>query len=188
MKNYFIMHGTGANPYSNWFGWLFNKLKKDNEKCIVPQFPINEDQNYKSWKKILQGYHDAGLINEGTIFICHSLACVFVTRFIVEMRIKITGIISVGGFNCATENSCIENNSFLTKDKVIEKISNFVKFYHCIYSNNDPHFSLDNLGHFADVVNAKKHMVENAGHFDEVAGFKEFPYLWELLDKINTIV
>ena len=182
------MHGTGANPYSNWFGWLFNKLNKDNEKCIVPQFPINEDQNYKSWKKILQGYHDAGLINEGTIFICHSLACVFVTRFIVEMRIKITGIISVGGFNCATENSCIENNSFLTKDKVIEKISNFVKFYHCIYSNNDPHFSLDNLEHFADVVNAKKHMVENAGHFDEVAGFKEFPYLWELLDKINTIV
>ena len=73
MKNYFIMHGTGASPYSNWFGWLFNKLNKDNEKCIVPQFPINEDQNYKSWKKILQGYHDAG--RRHNIYMSFTILC-----------------------------------------------------------------------------------------------------------------
>ena len=188
MKNYFIIHGADSNPYKDWFGWLFNKLDAEKEKCMVPQFPTGEEQNYKAWKKILQGYHDAGLINEGTIFICHSLACIFVTRFIVEMRIKITGIIAVSGFNSDTTEPSKANESFLTKDKVIEKISAYVKFYHCVYSDNDNYVSLENMEHFANVVSAKKHVLENSGHLDGESGFKEFPYLWELLDKINTIV
>ena len=42
--------------------------------------------------------------------------------------------------------------------------------------------------HFAKIVNAKVHEIENSGHINSESGFNEFPFIWELLDKINTIV
>ena len=190
MKNYFIIHGTNSDQYNNWFPWLYKKLIDKGEECIVPQFPINEHQSYKTWKTILKGYYDSGIINEDTIFVCHGLGCVFITRFVVEMRIKISGIISVCGFNSEGLNEEINNlnQSFLTKDKVLAKISNFVKFYHCIYSDNDEYLSIEDLMRFAKIVNAKVHEIENAGHLNSESGYNEFPFLWDLLDKINTIV
>ena len=190
MKNYFIIHGTRSNQYGNWIPWLYEKLAKSGEKCLVPNFPADEGMNYRKWKKILEGYLAAGEINEDTIFICHSLGCVFVTRFVVEHRLRISGIVAVAGFNddVIPEEYVALNKSFLTKDKTIAKISNYVKFFHCIFSDNDPYVQYDNLLNFAKLANAKVHEIEGGGHLNGEAGYNEFPFLWELLDKINTIV
>jgi len=191
MKNYFIIHGTKESPYGHWYPWLFSKLKNADENCIVPHFP--DEGNYKQWKKVLEGYVDAGLIGQDTIFICHSLGCVFVTRFIVEHKLRVSGIIAVSGFNAdgIGENSDFINEinkSFLAKNRVLLKAKNYVKFYHCIYSDNDPHLPIEVLMDFAKKTDAKVHEIEGAGHLTSQDGYAEFPFLWELLDKINTIV
>ena len=191
MKNYFIIHGTKESPYGHWYGWMYNKLKNAGENCIVPHFP--DEGNYKQWKKVLEGYVDAGVINADTIFICHSVGCIFVTKFLVEHRLRVSGIVAVAGFNAdgIGENSEFINEinkSFLAKSKVLQKVRSFVKFFHCIYSDNDPHLPIEVLMDFAKKTDAKVHEIEGAGHLTSADGYSEFPFLWELLDKINTIV
>lgn len=190
MKNYFIIHGAKGNQYANWFPWLYSKIENSGEKCFVPQFPTGGAHEYKQWKTILKGYAEAGIINEDTIFIAHSIGCVFITRFIVEMRIKVSGVIAVSGFNsdCLIEEYNDLNKNFLVRNKTLSKVGNYVKFYHCIYSDNDPKISMESLMDFAKCVNAKVHEIEGAGHLDSEAGYNEFPFIWDLIDKINTIV
>ena len=190
MKNYFIIHGTKGSQYGNWIPWLYSKFRNAGERCLVPQFPAEDGMNYKKWKNILEGYLDAGEINEDTIFICHSLGCVFVTRFVVEHKLRIAGIIAVAGFNgdVIPEEYVELNKSFLTRNRVIQKISKYVKFFHCIYSDNDPYVQIENLMNFAKLTSAKVHEIEGGGHLNGEAGYTEFPFLWDLLDKINTIV
>ena len=48
MKNYFIIHGSFANPDMDWYPWLKDELIKQNKNVIVPTFPVGVDiQNYE---------------------------------------------------------------------------------------------------------------------------------------------
>ena len=190
MKNYFIIHGTKSNQYGNWIPWLYNKFKNAGERCLAPQFPAEEGMTYKKWNKILEGYLNAGEINEDTIFVCHSLGCIFVSRFIVEHRLRVAGVVAVSGFNedVIPEEYVELNKTFLMRYRSLQKVTKFVKFFHCIYSDNDPYVQIENLMNFAKATNAKVHEIEGAGHLNSESGYSEFPFLWELLDKINTIV
>ena len=189
MKNYFIIHGINRSGYEHWLPWLYSKLTMAGEKCTVPHFPLDGD--YKQWKKVLEGYVDAGQIDADTIFVCHSIGAVFISRFIVEHKLRVSGIIAVAPFNCEG-NGAEELKKlivpFLTKARVMAKVKNYVKFYHCIYSDNDERIPYEESMNYAKAVGAKVHEIEGAGHFTSQDGYSEFPFLWELLDKINTIV
>ena len=88
--NYFIIHGSFGSPYSNWFGWLSDFISSDGKQVYVPAFPIGVgNQNYENWNKLLKVYVDLGLINEDTTIIAHSIAPVFVCKFLVENKVKI---------------------------------------------------------------------------------------------------
>ena len=66
----------------------------------MPHFPIGVGkQNYENWSKLLKYYVDLGLITENTIIIGHSIAPVFISKFLIENKIKIKKLISVCGFN-----------------------------------------------------------------------------------------
>lgn len=61
-----------------------------------------------TWKSIFMGYIDSGIINKNTIFICHSLGPLFVSRVLIEEKIRVKGMISVE----ATANHIMGNSSF----------------------------------------------------------------------------
>ena len=83
MENYFIIHGSFGTPYSNWFGWLHDFLSSDGKQIYVPDFPKGVGyQNYDNWTKLLKTYVDIGLINESTTIIAHSIAPVFISKFL----------------------------------------------------------------------------------------------------------
>ena len=100
MENYFIIHGSFSSPYSNWIGWLHDFIETDGKQVYVPNFPIGVGyQNYENWSKLFQYYLDLGLIHENTVIVAHSIAPVFVAKFLVEHKVKIKKLISVCGFN-----------------------------------------------------------------------------------------
>lgn len=46
--NYFIIHGSFGNPYSNWFSWLHEFLEDEGKQTYTPDFPIGVGyQNYE---------------------------------------------------------------------------------------------------------------------------------------------
>ena len=86
MENYFIIHGS----FGNWFGWLHDFIASENKDVYVPDFPVGVGvQNYDNWSNLLKCYLAVDLINENTTIIAHSIAPVFISKFLVENKVKV---------------------------------------------------------------------------------------------------
>ena len=97
MKNYFIIHGSFGHNKENWFPWLENKLKEQGFEVFNFNYPTPQEQNFENWSKVLDSVRDK--INEESIFVCHSIAPIFLIKYILSNKIKIRKLISVCGFN-----------------------------------------------------------------------------------------
>ena len=82
--NYIILHGSFGLKDGNWFPWLKKQLEGKDKKIDVPQMPVGVGkQNFESWSKIL----DKLTINENTIIIAHSIAPIFVCKYLITNKI-----------------------------------------------------------------------------------------------------
>ena len=182
-QNYFIIHGSYGNPYKNWIPSLKSQLSKRKLNCIVPSFTTPYKQDYKSWSTILMAYVKIGYITEETTFITHSLGGIFIAKFLIEHGIKIKKLITVAGFNNIQFD---EDNrlydSFYIEDKELKQICELCNEVICFYSDNDPYVPMDKAEIFTETVKGKKVLINNAGHFNEKYGYKEFR---EIMEYIN---
>ena len=176
VDNYFIIHGSFGSPYSNWFGWLTDFISDDGKQVYVPDFPIEVGyQNYDNWSRLLKVYLDAGLINENTTIIAHSIAPVFVCKFLVENKVRVKKIISVCGFN----NYLGINEDYDTVNKSmffdnLADVKDFAKDIICFYSDNDPYVDYQAEKDFADKIATELVLLHNAGHINSESGFDTF--------------
>ena len=183
MDNYFIIHGSFSSPYSNWIGWLHDFIEGEEKQVYVPDFPIGVGfQNYENWSKLLKYYVDLGLINENTTIIGHSIAPAFISKFLIENKLKVKKCIFVCGFNNylgIDEEYDAVNESMYTDG--IESVKNYAKDIICFYSNNDPYVKYEAELDFANKVATEKILVPNAGHINSESGYDTFedvvPYL-----------
>lgn len=182
-KNYFIIHGSYGNPYKNWIPSLKSQLSKRKLNCIVPSFTTPYKQDYESWSTILMSYFKIGYITENTTLITHSLGGIFIAKFLIEHGIKIKKLITVAAFNNIQFDKDNDlYNSFYIKDKELKQICELCNEVICFYSNNDPYVPIEKAEMFADIVKGKKIIINNAGHFNEKSGYKEFR---EIMEYIN---
>lgn len=174
--NYFIIHGSFSSPYSNWLGWLHNFIDAKGKQVYVPNFPIGvEYQNYDNWSKLLKTYLNIGLINENTTIIGHSIAPAFISKFLVENKIKVKKLIFVCGFNNyfgINEEYDIVNKTMYFDD--LEKVKEYASEIICFYSDNDPYVKYEAEKDFADTVGAKQIFMANAGHINSESGYDTF--------------
>ena len=174
--NYFIIHGSFGSPYSNWFGWLSDFISADGKQVYVPDFPIGVGyQNYDNWSKLLKVYLDLGLINEDTTIIAHSIAPVFVCKFLVENKVRVKKIISVCGFNNylgINEDYDAVNKSMFFDN--LDDVKDFAKEIVCFYSDNDPYVKFEAEKDFADKIATGQVLLHNAGHINAESGFDTF--------------
>ena len=183
MDNYFIIHGSFSSPYSNWIGWLHDFIEGEGKQVYVPDFPIGVGfQNYENWSKLLKYYVDLGLINENTTIIGHSIAPAFISKFLIENKLKVKKCIFVCGFNNylgIDEEYDAVNESMYTDG--IESVKNYAKDIICFYSNNDPYVKYEAELDFANKVATEKILVPNAGHINSESGYDTLedvvPYL-----------
>ena len=182
MKNYFIIHGSFANPNMDWYPWLKDELIKLNQDVIAPDFPVGlEIQNYSAWKNELDKYKDK--INENTVFIAHSIGPIFIIKYLKENNIKIDSLYSISGFNGMINIKDFDkvNESFFMED-----ISGFDKLCSrriAIYSDNDPFVPYNLLDDFSKKIKSEVHIINNAGHFIEDDGYDKFPELLSIIRK-----
>lgn len=176
MENYFIIHGSFSNPYQNWFRWLHSKLENEGKTVYCPDFPVGVGyQNYENWSKLLKVYLEAGLINENTVFVGHSIAPIFITKFLLENNLKVKKCIFVCGFNDyffdPNEYDRVNETMFTTD---IERIHDLCSEIVCLYSDNDPYVNFKTEKDFADKVSNKQEIIPGGGHLNSEFGFTEF--------------
>ncbi len=183
MENYFIIHGSFSSPYSNWFGWLHDFLEDEGKQVYVPDFPIGVGlQTYENWSQLLKYYVDLGLINEGTTIVAHSIAPVFVAKFLVAHQIKVKKLIFVCGFNNyfgINEEYDAVNQSMYFED--LAEVKKYANEIICFYSDNDPYVEQEAERAFADTIASQQVLMPNAGHINRESGYDTFeemvPYI-----------
>jgi len=175
-ENYFIIHGSYSSPYSNWIGWLHDFIEADGKQVYVPNFPIGVGyQNYENWSRLFKYYLDLGLINENTVIIGHSIAPVFISKFLVENKVKVNKLIFVCGFNnylgINEEYDNVNKTMYFENLIDIKQCSNEII---CFYSDNDPYVKYDVEKEFADIVATGKVFLPNSGHINSESGYDTF--------------
>ena len=176
MENYFIIHGSFGSPFGNWFSWLQDFISSDGKQVYVPDFPIGVGyQNYDNWSKLFKMYLDFGLINENTTIIGHSIAPVFISKFLTENKIKVKKLIFVCGFNnyfgIDAEYDAVNGSMYFDGLEEVKKYTNEII---CFYSNNDPYVKFEAEKDFADKLGAKQVLLNNAGHINSESGYDTF--------------
>ncbi len=95
-NNYIIIHGSFGSKDGNWFPWLKEYLQKEGKSVLVPQMPVGVGkQNFEAWSNVLKDLE----VNENTIVIAHSIAPIFVCKYLITNKIKVKKLIFVCGFN-----------------------------------------------------------------------------------------
>jgi len=180
-NNYFIIHGSFGSPFVNWVPWLRKELEKEELEVYTPDFPTGVGyQNYENWSKLLKTYVEANLINENTIIYAHSIAPIFVCKFLVDNKIKVKRLVFVCGFNnylgINEEYDAVNNSMYFDN---IEDVKNYCDDIICYYSDNDPYVKYDAEKDFADKIASTQYCIHEGGHLNSESNYSEFK---ELLD------
>lgn len=175
-ENYIILHGSFGTPFSNWFSWLADFLMADGKTVYVPQFPIGVGyQNYTNWSKLLKYYDELGFIDENTVIIAHSIAPVFVSKYLTQNKKKIKKLISVCGFNqyLGINEEYDTVNKTMYTDKLAD-VKDYAKEIICFYSDNDPYVPQSVEKEFADTIATEQVILPQAGHINAESGYDTF--------------
>ncbi len=180
-SNYFLLHGSFGSPFSNWIPWLRQNLERDGVDVYTPDFPTGVGfQNYQSWSRLLKVYVDSGILGENTIIYAHSIAPAFISKFLVENKIKVKRLVFVCGFNnyfgINEEYDSVNKSMYLEN---LEDIKNYCNDIICYYSDNDPYVKYDAEKEFADKVTDKQFCISGGGHLNSESNYSTFK---ELLD------
>lgn len=184
--NYLILHGSFASPFSNWIPWLRNEIEKVNKESVVytPDLPSGVGyQTYENWEKLMQCYVDCGIINENTIIFAHSIAPVFISKFLIKNKVKVKKMIFVSGFN----NYLGINDEYDSVNKSmyyegIEKVHNYCDDIICLYSDNDPYVMFDVEKDFANKVADHEILIPGGGHLNAESGYERFDLLLKYIN------
>lgn len=183
MKNYFIVHGSFSSPFSNWIPYLRKEIENKGLVVYTPDLPSGVGyQNYTNWENMMLEYVKIGLINENTTIFAHSIAPVFICKFLVNNKIKIKRLISVCGFNNYLGlNEDYDNvNETMYFNNLID-VKKYCGDIICYYSKNDPYVKYDVEKEFADIVADKEIVIDDGGHLNSESGYTEFKDLLEWL-------
>ena len=139
-------------------------------------------QNYENWSKLLKVYLDAGLINENTTIIAHSIAPIFVSKFLVENKILVKKLIFVCGFNnylgINEEYDAVNNSMYFDN---LSDVKQYAKDIICYYSDNDPYVEFEVEKQFAHTIATEKYVINGAGHINAESGYTKFKDILNVL-------
>ena len=183
MNNYILVHGSFGNPSVNFIPYLRGEIEKRNFEVYTPDFPTGVGyQNYTNWSRLLKCYLDAGILNENTTIFAHSIAPVFVCKFLIENKVKVKRLVFVCGFNNyfgIDENYDAVNKTMYLDN--LEDIKNYCNDIICFYTKNDPYVKYEVEKDFADLISTIQVVIEDGGHLNSESGYTEFKELLEFI-------
>jgi hypothetical protein len=167
-KRIFIIHGWSGNPKEGWFPWLKKELTKKGLRVFVPAMPNPDYPKINPWINKLKSV--VRNPDENTFFVCHSIGCQAVLRYVSGLdNKKIGGIIAVAGWfklkGLTTREEKTIARPWLAKKINFKKIRSVVSKTVAIFSDNDPFVSLrGNSKVFREKLGAKILVERGKGH------------------------
>ncbi len=182
-NNYLLVHGSFGSPFSNWIPYLRKEIENKKLEVYTPDFPTGVGyQNYENWSRLLKTYVEANIINENTIIFAHSIAPIFICKFLIENKIKVKRLVFVCGFNnyFGIDKDYDAVNESMYFDNLTD-IKDYCDDIVCFCSDNDPYVKYDAEKEFADAITENQIMILGGGHLNSESGYTEFPELLKYL-------
>lgn len=183
----FIIHGSYGHPRENWFPWLKAELEKQGFEVFAPTFPTPEGQSLEAWMKVFEAFLPK--VDCETVFVGHSLGPAFVLNVLERLDTPVKACFFVSGFVGTLNNPEFDelNNSFVNREFDWKKIKkNGGKFF-MFHSDNDPYVPMEKALELSEKLGIEPIVVKDAGHFNEKAGYVEFPLLLEKIKEFAGI-
>lgn len=183
MTNFFIIHGAYGDPDENWFPWLKSELEEKGYAVFVPEFPTPENQTLENWLEVFEEYKDK--VDQESVFIAHSLGPAFVLNFLErnDKKIKACFFVAACADRLGIEKFDEINKSFVNHDFDWQKIKELCEKFIMFHSLNDPYIPVREAEKMALKLNADLTVLKNAEHFNEDAGYFDFPMLLEKMER-----
>jgi uncharacterized protein len=177
----FILHGIYGNPDENWFPCLKHQLETKGCTVHVPHLPTHEPLLPEHWLEAFFEYES--LIDHQSIIIGHSLGVAFGLKVIEKHPVAAAFLVAPAWG--ITENEfdpimgAVANQTF--NWEIIKKHCPSFTIFH---ADNDPYLQVERAETLAKNLDTDFILVSGAGHFNEAAGYREFP---DLLAKIEEV-
>ncbi len=171
-KNYIILHGSFGSKNGNWFPWLKEQLENGNNDVLLPQMPVGVgNQNFDNWSSVM----DRMKIDENTVIIAHSIAPIFICKYLITKKIRVNKLIFVCGFNnylgIDKDFDAVNGPMFIDNFEDVKKYCDDIV---CYYSDNDPYVKFEVEKEFADKLTDKQYVIKNGGHLNAESGYTKF--------------
>ncbi len=182
-----IIHGAYGHPGENWIPWLSTKLQEQGHQVIVPHFPTPEGQTLNSWIEVVEEHFEALNFGRDMVVVGHSIGGAFALRLAERALVPFRGTFIISGFVGALHRPEFDtlNESFFESTFDWERIIQFAGQISLFYSTNDPYLSQSKASELAQWLRITPLVVENAGHFNEAAGYRTFPLLLQEIQQLN---
>ena len=182
-NNYLLVHGGFGSPFSNWLPWLRSQIEERERVVYTPDLPSGVGyQNYESWSKIMKCYVEDGIINENTVVFAHSIAPIFICKFLVDNQIHVKRCVFVCGFNnyfgINEEYDAVNRSMYFDN---LSDVKNYCNDIVCFYSDNDPYVKYEVEKEFADTITENQIMISGGGHLNSESGYQKFMELLKYL-------
>jgi uncharacterized protein len=185
MKNVFIFYGTAGHPGENWFPWMKGELEKKGVRVIIPEFPTPQNQTPENWFRVFEKYQKE--FTSDTILVGHSLGGTFALRVMEKSQVNITALFLVSAAigipplkNYETDKPFVEKP--FDWEKIMQKCGKIVVYH----SDDDPVVFVGNGIELAKNLKAEFIRSPIGGHFNENAGYLQFPALFERISALST--
>lgn len=152
------------------------EIEKRNFEVYTPDFPTGVGfQNYNNWSKLLKCYLDLEILNENTTIFAHSIAPVFICKFLIENKVKVKRLVFVCGFNnylgIAEDYDAVNESMYFNN---LEDIKEYCDDIICYYSENDSYVKYEAEKEFANTITTNQIIIKNGGHLNSESGYEEF--------------
>ena len=182
--NFLMIHGIYGKPEENWFPWLKKELEMKAHEVIIPRFPTPIGQTLENWLKVMKHHEDK--INEDTVLIGHSLGATFILDYLEQADREVRAAILVSGWHENIENPFKKlNNTFVDKKFAWNKIAENCEEFIVIGSDNDEYIPEDVTRRLSFKLDAELHIIHNGGHLNADSGYKKFPLLLDVIEKLH---
>ena len=167
-RRVFLVHGWEGTPNNHWFPWLTWELKARGFEVNALTMPHADAPKVSEWVATIK---DAvGRSNADTYFVGHSLGCVAVVRYIVQLpkTARVGGCVFVAGFLSSLGIPEVED--FVSTPLDIEKVKSHCPKFVTIFSDNDSYISMEKSLEFSKALGAKAILERGKGHLTKREG------------------
>ncbi len=184
-----ILHGTDAEPNSNWFPWLKSKLEEHGYEVWVPDLPGKHTPSHRVWNDyLLNSSWDVS----GGIVIGHSAGAVEVLNLLMDERCPHIKLGVMAGAWAGMKDADIERlklggfdpnqfkDTFPPEGFNFELIKSKAERLAFLHGGDDPYCPLEQAQWLAEKLDAEITVVPGGHHLG--ARFPELPEVWNIIE------